>query len=96
MPVNPHRGPDDQGIFTDGIIRLGMCRLSVIDVSGGHQRIENEDGTIRVVFNGEITQTAAGLFFASEINSTSYFSGSLTVGKSGGFFGNHYGNFWAS
>jgi asparagine synthase (glutamine-hydrolysing) len=46
-----HRGPDDQGVFTDGngTVGLGMCRLSIIDVTG-HQPIENEDGTIRVVF----------------------------------------------
>jgi asparagine synthase (glutamine-hydrolysing) len=49
-----HRGPDDEGAFTDGTVGLGMRRLSIIDVAGGHQPIENEDGTIRVVFNGEI------------------------------------------
>ena len=49
-----HRGPDDQGFFTDGTVALGMRRLSIIDVTGGHQPIENEDGTVRVVFNGEI------------------------------------------
>jgi len=49
-----HRGPDDEGIFCDDIVGLGMRRLSIIDVDGGHQPIENEDGTVRVVFNGEI------------------------------------------
>ena len=49
-----HRGPDDEGIFVDGAIGLGMRRLSIIDVAGGHQPIQNEDGTVRVVFNGEI------------------------------------------
>jgi asparagine synthase (glutamine-hydrolysing) len=49
-----HRGPDDEGVYTDGTVGLGMRRLSIIDVTGGHQPIENEDGTIRVVFNGEI------------------------------------------
>jgi asparagine synthase (glutamine-hydrolysing) len=49
-----HRGPDDEGIFSDGKVGLGMRRLSIIDVAGGHQPIENEDGTVRVVFNGEI------------------------------------------
>ena len=49
-----HRGPDDEGIFVEGAIGLGMRRLSIIDVAGGHQPIQNEDGTVRVVFNGEI------------------------------------------
>jgi asparagine synthase (glutamine-hydrolysing) len=49
-----HRGPDDEGIFVDGAVGLGMRRLSIIDVAGGHQPIQNEDGTVRVVFNGEI------------------------------------------
>ncbi len=49
-----HRGPDDQGTFIDEHIALGMRRLSIIDVAGGHQPIENEDGTIKIVFNGEI------------------------------------------
>ncbi len=49
-----HRGPDDQGIFVAGAVGLGHRRLSIIDLSGGHQPISNEDGTITVVFNGEI------------------------------------------
>ncbi|HXX74393.1 MAG TPA: asparagine synthase (glutamine-hydrolyzing) [Nitrospiraceae bacterium] len=49
-----HRGPDDEGTFTDQHIGLGMRRLSIIDVTGGHQPIDNEDGTVTVVFNGEI------------------------------------------
>src|SRR5690242_12527112 len=49
-----HRGPDDDGIFVDGIVGLGMRRLSIIDVDGGHQPISNEDGSVTVVFNGEI------------------------------------------
>ena len=49
-----HRGPDDEGIFVKGGAGLGMRRLSVIDVSGGHQPIFNEDKTIWIVFNGEI------------------------------------------
>jgi asparagine synthase (glutamine-hydrolysing) len=52
--VNLHRGPDDEGAFVDEHIALGMRRLSIIDVSGGHQPIANEDGTIHVVCNGEI------------------------------------------
>ncbi len=49
-----HRGPDDEGIYTDGPCGIGMRRLSIIDLSTGHQPISNEDGSIWVVFNGEI------------------------------------------
>ncbi|HEY0961587.1 MAG TPA: asparagine synthase (glutamine-hydrolyzing) [Pseudomonadales bacterium] len=48
------RGPDDAGYFVDGAIGLGMRRLSIIDLAGGHQPVANEDGTIQVVLNGEI------------------------------------------
>jgi asparagine synthase (glutamine-hydrolysing) len=49
-----HRGPDDEGTFADADVGLGMRRLSIIDVGGGHQPIYNEDETVVVVFNGEI------------------------------------------
>lgn len=49
-----HRGPDDEGYFLDGPVALGMRRLSIIDVAGGHQPICNEDGSIWLVINGEI------------------------------------------
>jgi asparagine synthase (glutamine-hydrolysing) len=49
-----HRGPDDEGIFTTHNVGLGMRRLSIIDLSGGHQPIFNEDRSIWIVFNGEI------------------------------------------
>ncbi|MGH9486493.1 MAG: asparagine synthase (glutamine-hydrolyzing) [Terriglobales bacterium] len=49
-----HRGPDDEGIYARGGVGLGMRRLSIIDVAGGRQPIANEDGSVRVVFNGEI------------------------------------------
>jgi len=49
-----HRGPDDEGIRTAGAVGLGMRRLSIIDLSGGHQPIHNEDKTVWIVFNGEI------------------------------------------
>src|SRR5213080_2554810 len=49
-----HRGPDDEGVYTDGRVGIGMRRLSIIDVAGGHQPISNEIGTVWVVFNGEI------------------------------------------
>jgi asparagine synthase (glutamine-hydrolysing) len=49
-----HRGPDDEGIRTQGPCGLGMRRLSIIDLAGGHQPIHNEDRSVWVVFNGEI------------------------------------------
>ena len=49
-----HRGPDDEGYYIKGQIGLGFRRLSIIDLSGGHQPLSNEDGTIWIVFNGEI------------------------------------------
>jgi len=49
-----HRGPDDEGLFLDGAFGMGMRRLSINDVGGGHQPLTNEDGTIAVVCNGEI------------------------------------------
>ena len=49
-----HRGPDDEGLLVADGIGLGMRRLSIIDVKGGHQPITNEDGSVQVVFNGEI------------------------------------------
>jgi asparagine synthase (glutamine-hydrolysing) len=52
--VIAHRGPDDQGTWLDGEAALGMRRLAIIDLAGGRQPIANEDGQIRVVFNGEI------------------------------------------
>jgi asparagine synthase (glutamine-hydrolysing) len=49
-----HRGPDDEGFHVDGGCAIGMRRLSIIDLATGHQPISNEDGTVWVVFNGEI------------------------------------------
>ena len=49
-----HRGPDDEGYYFDGNIGLGHRRLSIIDISKGHQPITNEDQTVWIVFNGEI------------------------------------------
>ena len=54
-----HRGPDDEGIYVEGRVGLGMRRLSIIDLATGHQPISNEDGTIWIVFNGEIYNHAA-------------------------------------
>ena len=49
-----HRGPDDEGIYVADGAGLGMRRLSIIDLSGGHQPVFNEDRSAWIVFNGEI------------------------------------------
>ena len=55
-----HRGPDDEGFFettaNNGSCRIGLGhrRLSIIDLDTGHQPLANEDGTVYVIFNGEI------------------------------------------
>ncbi|MBX7259309.1 MAG: asparagine synthase (glutamine-hydrolyzing), partial [Candidatus Hydrogenedentes bacterium] len=49
-----HRGPDDEGFYQSEGVCLGHRRLSIIDLSGGHQPIANEDETVWIVFNGEI------------------------------------------
>jgi asparagine synthase (glutamine-hydrolysing) len=49
-----HRGPDDSGIYVDSPVALGHRRLSIIDVSGGHQPLGNEDGTVWITYNGEL------------------------------------------
>ena len=53
--VMKHRGPDGNGSFTDGPLGLGHCRLSILDTSSrGGQPMKSEDGSIVIVFNGEI------------------------------------------
>jgi asparagine synthase (glutamine-hydrolysing) len=49
-----HRGPDDFGCHADAEAALGMRRLSIVDVAGGHQPLGNGDGSVQVVCNGEI------------------------------------------
>ena len=49
-----HRGPDDQGVYLSPQVGFGHARLSIIDLNSGHQPLSNEDGTIWIVFNGEI------------------------------------------
>src|SRR5262249_55039429 len=50
-----HRGPDDEGVWAEGPVGLGGRRLAIIDLSpSGHQPMTNDDGSIHVVFNGEI------------------------------------------
>jgi asparagine synthase (glutamine-hydrolysing) len=52
--VISRRGPDDEGQYVRENVAIGMRRLSIIDVAGGHQPIPNEDETLWIVFNGEI------------------------------------------
>src|SRR5215510_13520094 len=50
-----HRGPDDDSLFLDGPVALGFHRLAIIDLSfAGDQSMTNEDGSLHLVFNGEI------------------------------------------
>lgn len=49
-----HRGPDDEGFYTDNNVGLGFRRLSIIDLNTGHQPLDNENSTVNIIFNGEI------------------------------------------
>lgn len=49
-----HRGPDDQGIYRSGPVGLGHRRLKIIDLTTGKQPLSNEDGTVWVIYNGEV------------------------------------------
>ena len=72
-----HRGPDDQGTFHTDLAAIGMRRLSIIDVAGGHQPVTSAGGRIQLVFNGEIynfrelrqTLEARGYVFQSHSDS---------------------------
>jgi asparagine synthase (glutamine-hydrolysing) len=52
--VLTHRGPDEAGLYFDGYAALAHRRLSIVDLSTGQQPLANEDGQVRVIFNGEI------------------------------------------
>jgi asparagine synthase (glutamine-hydrolysing) len=49
-----HRGPDDAGLFIEGSVGIAHRRLSIVDLTMGHQPMPNEDGSLQIVFNGEI------------------------------------------
>ena len=54
LSIIKHRGPDESGIYTDPYIGLGHNRLSIIGIEGGGQPISNEDGSLWIVYNGEV------------------------------------------
>lgn len=54
IPTMRHRGPDDEGHLFNAPVALGVRRLSIIDIEGGHQPVFNESGSLAIVFNGEI------------------------------------------
>src|SRR5262245_25214587 len=95
-----HRGPDDEGVFVDEGVALGMRRLSIIDLATGHQPIHNEDRTVWIVFNGEIynfrelraaLETAGHRFYTStdtEVIVHAYEEwGAKAIGRLRGMFG---------
>ena len=85
-----HRGPDDDGAVQLDGVTLGMRRLSIIDLAGGHQPIHNEDSTVWVVQNGEIYNhlelrrelVAAGHAFATESDTEALVHGYEEWGES--------------
>jgi len=54
LEVIRHRGPDDSGDYVGEDFAFGMTRLSIIDLAGGHQPMWNDDGSIGIVYNGEL------------------------------------------
>jgi asparagine synthase (glutamine-hydrolysing) len=95
-----HRGPDDEGIHVEPGVGLGMRRLSIIDLSTGHQPIHNEDETVWIVFNGEIynyrelrrqLEAAGHRFYTSSDTETIVHAyeqwGEAAVGRLRGMFG---------
>lgn len=52
-----HRGPDEQGTYVNTDFAAGMCRLSIVDISGGSQPMSTEDGRFTIIYNGELYNT---------------------------------------
>ena len=95
-----HRGPDDEGVYVEDAVALGMRRLSIIDLSTGHQPIHNEDRSIWIVFNGEIynfldlrreLEAAGHCFYTATDTETIVHAyeqwGSAAIGRLRGMFG---------
>jgi asparagine synthase (glutamine-hydrolysing) len=87
--VTVHRGPDDAGAFADGPCAIGMRRLSIIDLVGGHQPISTVDGALTIVCNGEIYNyrelrdelIAAGCVFRTQSDSEVLLQGYAAWGE---------------
>jgi asparagine synthase (glutamine-hydrolysing) len=87
--VTRHRGPDDAGLHVDGACAIGMRRLSIIDLAGGHQPISTADGRVTIVCNGEIYNyrelrrelAAAGHVFATRSDSEVLLHGYVAWGE---------------
>lgn len=54
LDVIHHRGPDDSGAYVGPAFAFGMTRLSIIDIAGGHQPMWSDDGSVGIVYNGEV------------------------------------------
>src|SRR4051794_21086167 len=73
-----HRGPDDEGHFSDSDCALGFRRLAIVDIVGGHQPMTNEAANVWLIFNGEIYNhrelrrelVAAGHYFVTDHSDT--------------------------
>ena len=86
-----HRGPDQQGYFSEDGVALGFARLSIIDLEGGSQPLYNEDGSIVLTFNGELYNyqslreelLAAGHIFSTNTDSEILIHGYEQWGKKG-------------
>ena len=76
-----HRGPDDSGVYVSNNVGLGFRRLAIIDLSpAGHQPMTNEDGSVWIVFNGEIVgNNGGGVLFGNRIHK------SFTIGEDAAF-----------
>src|SRR5437899_10151611 len=73
-----HRGPDDEGYFLDGPLGLGFRRLSIIDLSCGHQPMSDDEESVWVIFNGEIYNFHE---LKRELSSTATFSARSLIPK---------------
>lgn len=84
-----HRGPDDSGVVVDGDFGFGARRLSIVDVTGGHQPITTPDGRYTIAMNGEIYNhqrlrpelIAAGYRFASQCDTETVLAAFATWGE---------------
>ena len=84
-----HRGPDDSGVLVDGDLGMGMRRLSIVDLGGGHQPITTPDGRFSIVYNGEVfnhpalrkTLAAVGYVFSTHSDTETVLAAFATWGN---------------